>query len=416
MIAKRIFFVSLWLSAVLTASAQQAFTLKHALEVSKANNPFLKSAALNIPIAKADIVTAGLRPNPVLNNQTLFLANSSNFAPDTKVYNPKNRQVWWQLTKQFQMSHQREYKIEVAEKNAAVAGNAYTDAERNVLLDAGTRWLDAWLSSVNLELINEAKSNIDTLVQANEIRLKNQVISLSEFTRTQLLSDQYLLQQKSATQAYLTALKNLVLVTGMKDTMAIDTSDPVISMAFIDKADSLIQLSFQHRGDVLAAIGSIDAAKSNIRLQKAFSKPVPELGFIWNPQNTVPYFGVFGTIELPFFSRNQGEIRKSKVVLQQTEQSLYALQQQVRTEVQTSYDAYKLSSETVNKYTLILQRAEQVLQSVKYAYTRGGTTIIDFLDAQRTWFDTQKNYYDAVYTYRKNYLQLLYVTGLINQL
>lgn len=314
------------------------------------------------------------------------------------------------------MSHQREYKIEVAEKNAAVAGNAYTDAERNVLLDAGTRWLDAWLSSVNLELINEAKSNIDTLVQANEIRLKNQVISLSELTRTQLLSDQYLLQQKSATQAYLTALKNLVLVTGMKDTMAIDTSDPVISMAFIDKADSLIQLSFQHRGDVLAAIGSIDAAKSNIRLQKAFSKPVPELGFIWNPQNTVPYFGVFGTIELPFFSRNQGEIRKSKVVLQQTEQSLYALQQQVRTEVQTSYDAYKLSSETVNKYTLILQRAEQVLQSVKYAYTRGGTTIIDFLDAQRTWFDTQKSYYDAVYTYRKNYLQLLYVTGLINQL
>lgn len=101
MIAKRIFFVSLWLSAVLTVSAQQAFTLKHALEVSKANNPFLKSAALNIPIAKADIVTAGLRPNPVLNNQTLFLANSSNFAPDTKIYNPKNRQVWWQLTKQF---------------------------------------------------------------------------------------------------------------------------------------------------------------------------------------------------------------------------------------------------------------------------------------------------------------------------
>jgi len=69
----------------------------------------------------------------------------------------------------------------------------------------------------------------------------------------------------------------------------------------------------------------------------------------------------------------------------------------------------------MTKYRNIIEKSETVLQSVKYAYTRGGTTIIDFLDAQRTWFDTQKMYYEALYNYRKNYLQLLSVTGLINQ-
>ena len=416
MTAKRTLFVTAMLLVGHLVSAQQAFTLKQALAATRSNNAFLKSAAMEVPIAQADIITAGLRPNPQLNNQTLFLANSKYYAPDTKFYNPHNRQVWWQLTKDFQFSHQRQYKIEVAEKNVAVAGSVYADAERNILLDAGTKWLDVWLSSVNLGLINAAKNNIDTLVEANEIRLKNQVISSSELARTQLLSDQYLLQQKTAQQQYQAALKNLLLVTGNTEALQIDTNDQVISMAFIDRADSLTQLSFEQRGDVLAARNSIEAAKSNIRLQRAVSKPVPELGFIWNPQNTVPYFGVFGTVQLPFFSRNQGEIKKSKIVLQQSEQNLYALQQQVRTDVQNNYDAYRLSREALEKYKVILARAEQVLASVKYAYTRGGTTIIDFLDAQRTWFDTQKSYYDAVYTNRKNYLQLLYVTGLINQL
>jgi cobalt-zinc-cadmium efflux system outer membrane protein len=103
-------------------------------------------------------------------------------------------------------------------------------------------------------------------------------------------------------------------------------------------------------------------------------------------------------------------------LLQQSEQSLTALQKQVQTEVQTTYNTWQLNKDVVEQSRQILQKSGEVLQAVKYSYTRGGTTIIDFLDAQRTWFDTQKTYYQAAYNYRKSYLQLLFVTGLINQL
>ena len=46
----------------------------------------------------------------------------------------------------------------------------------------------------------------------------------------------------------------------------------------------------------------------------------------------------------------------------------------------------------------------------------GGHSIVDFLEAQRTWFDTRQLYNDAVLSYRNSYMQLLYSTGLINQL
>lgn len=396
--------------------AQTGLTLQQAVHAARSNNPFLKPAQLDVSIAQTDVITAGLRPNPSLNNQTLQLINSKNFAPNTKALEPENRQVWWQVTKPFQVSGQRKYSQEVANKNVTVAEKRYADAERDVLLDAGTKWLDVWYHSMNLTLLREAKANIDSLVKTQELRLKNQVISSNELVRTQLLSEQYLLQLKTSQQNYRNELQNLQLVTGTSATAGIDTTDPVVYIAVNQQVDSLIRLSFNQRPDVQGAQAGIDAAQSNIKLQNALSKPVPELGLIYNPQNTVKYFGFFGTIDLPFYSRNQGGIKKSKIALQQSQQSLTALQQQVSTEVQTTYQSWQLSKENVTHYSAILDKATQVLSSVKYAYTRGGTTIIDFLDAQRTWFDTQKMYYDAVYEYRKNYLQLLHVTGLITQL
>ncbi|MGN7821328.1 TolC family protein [Chitinophaga varians] len=400
----------------LISEAQTTLTLPGALHAARNNNPFLKPASLNTAIAQSDVVTARLRPNPVLNNQTLHMTNSSQWAPDTKFLDGKNNQYWWQLTKQFQLAGQRKYKQQYAAGNVSVTEKAYADTERGVLTETGNKWLDVWYNKVNLELILEAKENVDSLVKTQEIRLKNQVISSSELARTQLLLEQYQIQYKNAAQSYRNELQNLKLLTGQTDSVTIDDQDPVMSLEMTQQLDSLLALSLAKRPDVQQAQAMITAAKSNISLQKSLAIPSPELGFIWNPQNRVPYFGLYATIELPFFSRNQGEIRKSKIVLQQSQQSLSALQQQVNTEVQSTWHTYQVNRETVDKYKNILPKAENILQSVRYAYTKGGTTIIDFLDAQRTWFDTQKMYYDALYNYRKSYLQLLQVTGLINQL
>jgi cobalt-zinc-cadmium efflux system outer membrane protein len=397
-------------------AAQTALTLNQALDAVKEHNPVLKANRYNTAIAQGDVITAGLRPNPVLNNQTLQLAHSNNFAPETKFYQPQNRQVWWQLTKPFPLTNQRKYKLAVAHGSVNAAEQSYLDAERNILLDAGNKWLDVWYHKVTLDLFVLAKSNIDSLVQTQQIRLKNQVISSSEFTRTELVSAQYALQLKLAEQSYRNELQNLRLITGAAGNIDIEIQDPVVTMDLSKEADSFTRMSVRDRPDMQVAKTNIEVAQSNVKLQQKMAMPVPELGAIWNPQNTVPYVGLFATIELPFFSRNQGEIRKSMAVLQQSRQSLSALEQQVQTEVGTTFSTYQLNKETMNNYGSILQKSEAVLQAVKYAYTRGGTTIIDFLDAQRNWYDTRKMYYEALYNYRKSYLQLLYTTGLINQL
>lgn len=56
-----------------SVTAQNNYTLQKALQLAKTNNPILKTEHYNVSIAQSDIITAGLRPNPILNNQTLQL-------------------------------------------------------------------------------------------------------------------------------------------------------------------------------------------------------------------------------------------------------------------------------------------------------------------------------------------------------
>jgi cobalt-zinc-cadmium efflux system outer membrane protein len=81
-----------------------------------------------------------------------------------------------------------------------------------------------------------------------------------------------------------------------------------------------------------------------------------------------------------------------------------------------AYQTYQTEKENLRKYSLMLTQADLVLDNVRYAYLKGGTTIIDFLDAQRSWFDTQQLYLNARLSYFQSYIQVLYVTGIINQL
>jgi cobalt-zinc-cadmium efflux system outer membrane protein len=65
------------------------------------------------------------------------------------------------------------------------------------------------------------------------------------------------------------------------------------------------------------------------------------------------------------------------------------------------------------RYEKIFQSSEKIVEIVRYSYLKGGTTIIDFLDAQRNWFESQINLLDAKFNLYKAYLELDYTTGKI---
>src|ERR1700712_4871737 len=153
------------------AAAQQALSLKQSVQGARTSNPVLKTSFYNIAIAETDITTARLRPNLTLNNQSLQLANSKYFGRNSEGYNPVNRQVWWQLTKQIRLPQQRRYRIELAQNNVLLEQRNYAELERNLANDVASQWLTTWIIQTKLGLYKDAQNNIDSLVKINELRL-----------------------------------------------------------------------------------------------------------------------------------------------------------------------------------------------------------------------------------------------------
>ncbi|GAB3737143.1 hypothetical protein GCM10028816_40450 [Spirosoma lituiforme] len=429
MIFQKTILYLLCICSLLTASAQTTLTLRQTLQQVRENSPALRVERLTINAAQADQITANLRPNPILNNQTLFQLQQTPgiVTPSGEgvgVLNRQRRQFWLQATKEFDIHNKRAYRNRFAEANTNLAIRSVAETERGLLFDAANRYLDAWYARIQLALLQRAKANVDTLVQLNRVRLKDLVISSTDLTRTQLISDQYDIQTRTAQQDLRNRLNELRLVIGSADSITVALNDSIINPAFRNplslyptvnaSADSLWQLAATTRTDVRVAEANLESARRNVALQQVLAKPRNEAGFIWNPQNAVPYAGVFLTLELPVYSRNQGEIQKSRVLQDQADQAAALVQRQIQAEVQTAYQSFATSRQNIERYVGIRRDADRVLASVRYAYLRGATTLIDLLQAQTSWFDTQTAYYQSLYAHRQNYVRLLYVTGQIN--
>lgn len=397
------------------ALAQSNLSLNKTLQTARSNSPILKSEGFQVQLAEAEMVNAQLRLNPTLSSETLQLSRPSEFAPNTNWNNGQNREMVWQLTKSFQVAGQRKFRIEVEEKHVQFAQSNYQDVERQLFMEVSEKWLEVWAAQKDFELIQTAKANMDSLTLINQRRYLNQVITQTELFRTELLAKQYALQIKTAQQKVYNRSRELQILIGIKDRVQIDLSDDFI-FQFPESIDSLLRQSSRERSDVLSAKSLIEVAGSNVELQKRMAYPQPEVGLIYNPQSTIPFFGVYAAIDIPFFNRNQGEIKKSKIYRDQAEMQYNYTQIQLQIEVENAYASYKMHQENTLNFQEVLEQSQTILDNVKYAYLKGGTTIIDFLEAQRSWLDTQQDYFDALKQYRKSYIQLLYATGLINQL
>jgi len=397
------------------AKAQKNYTLQQALQTARVNNSILKTEQVNTDMVKTDIIAAKLYSNPTLSYQALQLTQPSTFTTNTNWHDAQNRQVLWQLSKTFQVADQRRNKIDVANKNVTFTEKNYIEAERNLFYDVAFKWLEVWTAQKQLDMLNIAKNNMDSLIIGNKIRYRNQVITQTDVLRTELLLKQYTVQYETADLELSNKRRELGFLIGIQDSVSVDPTDNFL-FNIPEKIDSLLSQSMLNRSDILKAKSLIEVSKSNIKLQKSLAFPQPEIGLMWNPQNRIPYFGISATIDLPFFNRNQAEVKKSYLLKEQAEQHFFTVQSQLQTEISTAFTNHQLQKQHIKHYQTILQQAQTILNNVKYTYLRGATSIIDVLEAQRSWLETQQQYHYTLQQYRQSYIQLLYTTGLINQL
>jgi len=124
---------------------------------------------------------------------------------------------------------------------------------------------------------------------------------------------------------------------------------------------------------------------------------------------------IFANFPLPIFDRNQGEIARAQYALTQAQEQQYSASDTVLSDVSNAYEAVKSNDEVVQLYASgYLKQAEDSRDISEYAYKRGAASLLDFLDAERSYRSTQLAYRQALASYMTAIEQLKEAVGTRN--
>ena len=374
--------------------------MPEALELLETQNPDTLAARLQVAEAEAERIAARRYPNPSLSFDVNDIPAGRTTPPGLGVGRTIGGTV--RLDQLFVLWGKRHLRIETADMGIAAAKEQQRDALR--LLRSAVK--DAFYRSVHdqrqLAFVQENQQRYQQVVALNERRFHSGDISEAEFRKIALEQLKYIAETEGAQRSLAESQQLLgrLLGIGAAVTAAADLAAPNVAV----QGDEVLRVAMDNRPDWAALQRERDQADVALRLARRERYPDVTLGADYthsefvlsgDNRNTV---GFGFSVPLPLLNQNQGDIAKAEVALRQAETELARLRLDMAQEVQTALAAYESAQRLRRAFDSgYLEHAQITLQAAEASYRAGAASLIELLDAERTYTATQTDYLDALF-------------------
>ena len=378
------------------------------------NNIEYATEKFDVSIAEAEILTARAFEDPELSFG--YFDNGE-----------RKRQMGYgfesELSWTLELGGKRRARTNLAKSEYALAQSILLNYFKNLRADATIAYFEALQNKKILEVKQNSYETMAQLATSDSIRFKLGDISevdakQSKVEAITLKNDVY-----AAEAEYKNALINLSLLMGVIDInnmFTLDQEFPNIDRQFM--IEHLIALAQENRTDLVAALQSKDVSKRNAELAKAnraidlgLNVGVEYNSIIRNEVAETPRFTqISGGISIPlkFSNRRNNDWKVAKMEYEQSERLYDLAKLEVTSQVQQAYNLYIAHQQQIKEFnTGLLEKAKAVLDGKSYSYKRGDTSLLEVLDAQRTYNEVQEEYYEALFNYAASLVELERATG-----
>ncbi len=414
---KSVLVAAFWLLAVAASSAQNPtlLSLDQAIDLALTHNHTLKATRTLILQNQAQEITANLRPNPALGVDSQFIPifTPQDFSADDL---NQNQQFDIGLSYLFERGHKRQSRLQAARDQTAATRAQIADAERTLAFNVGQQFVNVLLAESTLDFALQDLKSFQQTVDIAEAQYNAGYIGEGDFLKIKLQLLQFQTDVSSARLAKVQALVSLRQLLGYDAVPAdFDVVGELAYQPLKTGVEDLQLAALRERPDLRAAELGVTAAQSQIRLAQANGK-VDVLGtadFTHTAgQNTA---SIFASFELPIFNRNQGEIARTRYAFTQAQETQQSGRDTVMADVTSAYEAVKSNDQVVQLYSSgYLKEAQDSRDISEYAYRRGAASLLDFLDAERSYRAIQLAYRQALASYMTALEQLKEAVGTRN--
>ncbi len=411
----RLFFVlsALWFVLLPGADAQTAMiTQDEAINLAVAHNHALLATRTQIPQSEAMEITANLRPNPTLGADTQFIPifDPSQFTAD-------NLNVTQQfdigISYLFERGHKRQRRLQAAKDVTAVTRSQVSDSERMLIFNVSQEFIGVLLAESTLRLAEQDLASFKQTVDISEARYKAGDISEGDYLKIKLQVLQFQTDVSSAQLARVQSLINLRQLLGYSSVPAdYDVIGNLEYQPIQAKVEDLQAAALRERPDLRAAVQGITAAQSQILLAKANGKQDVSATYDFSHTAGVNSASLFFSMDLPIFNRNQGEIARTRYALTQAQEQKLAAADTVMADVENAYETLRNNDQIIQLYVSgYLKDAQNSRDINEYAYKRGAASLLDYIDAERSYRATELGYRQALASYLTALEQLKQAVG-----
>jgi outer membrane protein, heavy metal efflux system len=379
------------------AQAPVRVTLDQVVRLALQHNHTLLAARTTIQQSQAAEITANLRPDPTLLGDVEYLS-PSNLNTD---YLNNSAEFDVGVSYLFERGKKRQRRLQAAKDVTAQTQSQVADNERSLTFNVATQFVNAQLAESALELADQSLKSFRDTVGISQERYKAGAISQDDFLKTKLQLLQFEIDAQQASLAKAQALSDLRQLLGYESVPAnYDVAGPFDYLPLKGNVEDMQLKALQNRPDLRAAVQGVSTAKSQYEVQKSIAKRDVTGQVNYTHVSGINTASFFGSISLPIFDRNQGEIARAGYAITQAQEQQKAASEQVMTDVRDAYEGLRANDTVVQLYRSgYLEVAQQDRDISEYAYKRGAVSLLDFLDAERSYRATQLAYRQALASY-----------------
>jgi len=389
---------------ILTVLPPRVLTMDEALRLFRENGFDLLLAAAQVAAAEADAQAAAAVANPQLSGSA-----GRSFGYDAAAC-PGCSATAWSIgiadpSALFDLlTGKRRLRIDVARAAVQAAQRSRDEALRFLSLQLRQAMLDGALQQAQLDLAHEVADVAERTWSLDEKRLHAGAISEAELARAEVAALQAQQAVDLADQASRVAKLQIALLLGSPDPESEFTVDPDLLdrplPAEAAPADALAREALDRRPDLLAALAQEARAESALALARRQRIPDVALSAQYQQEGSgqsalqPPTVTVGIQLPVPIFYRQAGEIAKAEADLRAQRTSHLKLRAQVLVDVQSARAAVEANRRLVERMrSRMLARARRVRDLVQVQYEKGAASLLELLDAQRTWAQTRSDYF-----------------------
>jgi cobalt-zinc-cadmium efflux system outer membrane protein len=393
---------------------EHGVTLSQALELLETQNPDTLAARLQIVAAEAERVQARLYQNPTLSIDTDDIAVGHTTPPGLSVGQTIGSTV--RLDQPLPLWGKRQLRIAGAEVGIAAAKDQARDTLRQLRAAVKDAFFHAAHDARLFAFASENRDRYQKVIELNERRFHSGDISEVELRKIELENLKFETDVEDTRRSLGESQQLLGRLIGVEHSVVAsgELAAPAIA---IDDA-SMLDTAMENRPDVAALQRQREQADLALRLARRERYPDVTVGadytrsqFVISGDNRNT-LGFGFSVPLPILNQNQGEIAKAEVALRQAENDVARARLDLAQEVHDALERYHSTQRVRQLFESgYLDRAKLTVTAAETSHRVGAASLIELLDAERTYTATQTDYLDTLYAARSSLITLEKAVG-----